>query len=158
MPFETENRPLTKEQCCEIIPSYEWYIAMNGYSPKTKDDYSDRWEAQLRKGCLEMAILASLWKNRLYGLEILRVLEGSSSLGLAEGTLYLILSRLRADKLVDSEWVDARSGHPRKYYWLTESGKQRVRQMGRFWFQFSTDLNILLGPALGRKELANVHN
>lgn len=124
---------------------------------KSVIDENERWEAQFRKGCLEMAILASLWKNRLYGLEILRALENSSSLGSAEGTVYLILSRLKADGLVDSEWVDAASGHPRKYYWLTEKGKERVRSMSRFWLDFSTNLDTLLKPVLSGKELSNVH-
>jgi PadR family transcriptional regulator PadR len=44
------------------------------------DDQPDRWEAQLRKGALEMAALASLWKGRLYGLEIIRFLERHSRL------------------------------------------------------------------------------
>src|SRR2546421_477779 len=52
-----------------------------------KAEASEKWEAQLRKGCLELAILASLWEKRLYGLEILRVLEASSNLVLAEGTV-----------------------------------------------------------------------
>ena len=104
-----------------------------------------------------MAILASLWKSRLYGLEIHRRLERSSSLGLAEGTLYVILNRLKADGLVHSEWVDAGSGHPRKYYWLTAPGKDRLRSMARFWVQFSGDLDALLEPVLGGRELANVH-
>jgi PadR family transcriptional regulator PadR len=115
------------------------------------DDRADGWEAQLRKGCLEMAILASLWKSRLYGLEILRALERSSSLGLAEGTLYVILNRLKADGLVHSEWVDAGSGHPRKYYWLAAPGKDRLHTMARVWVQFSADLDALLEPVLDRK-------
>lgn len=124
--------------------------------PNMGDEHSDRWEAQLRKGCLEMAILAALWNKRLYGLEILRALESTSSLGLAEGTLYLILSRLKAEGLVDSEWVDARSGHPRKYYWLTETGKERLRRMARFWVHFSASLNAILEPVLEGKELIDV--
>ncbi|HKC12792.1 MAG TPA: PadR family transcriptional regulator [Vicinamibacteria bacterium] len=124
---------------------------------KIADNRADHWGAQFRKGCLEMAILASLWKSRLYGLEILRRLERSSSLGLAEGTLYVILNRLKADGLVHSEWVDAGSGHPRKYYWLTASGKDRLRTMARFWVQFSGDLDALLEPVLSGRELASVH-
>ena len=124
---------------------------------KIADDRADHWGAQFRKGCLEMAILASLWKSRLYGLEILRRLERSSSLGLAEGTLYVILNRLKADGLVHSEWVDAGFGHPRKYYWLTTSGKDRLRTMARFWVQFSGDLDALLEPVLSGRELASVH-
>ena len=65
------------------------YMASN-----SNGDRGQHWEAQLRKGCLEMAILASLWKDRLYGLEILRSLSGSSQLEVAEGTLYPILSRV----------------------------------------------------------------
>jgi PadR family transcriptional regulator PadR len=121
--------------------------------PKIEDSHPDRWEAQIRKGALEMAILASLWKTRLYGLEMLRVLEVRSSLGLAEGTLYLILSRLKTEGLVDSEWIDAGTGHPRKYYWLTAAGKDRLRAMARFWNQFSAGLDNLLEPILGRKDL-----
>lgn len=132
-----------------MIPSDEMYRVMA--VTKVADDHADHWEAQIRKGCLEMAILASLWKSRLYGLEILRGLERSSSLGLAEGTLYVILSRLKADGLVHSEWVDAGSGHPRKYYWLAAPGKDRLRSMARFWVQFSGDLDALLEPVLGRK-------
>jgi PadR family transcriptional regulator len=98
-----------------------------------------------------MAILASLWKGKLYGLEILRNLERRSSLGVAEGTLYVILNRLKAEGLVHSEWVDAGSGHPRKYYWLAPAGRERLRGMARFWVQFSGELDTLLEPVLGRK-------
>ena len=128
------------------------YIATKIQAEKAVGEDQDRWEAQLRKGCLEIAILGSLWKGRLYGLEILRLLESHSSLGLAEGTLYLILSRLRNEKLVLAEWVDAGTGHPRKYYWLTPAGKDRLRAMAGFWKAFSADLDELIEPALRSKE------
>jgi len=85
-----------------------------------------RWEAQIRKGSLDLAILAVLWKERLYGLEILRRLE-NASLEVAEGTLYPILLRLKQDGLLASEWVEAEAGHPRKYYWLTRAGRERAQ-------------------------------
>ena len=61
-----------------------------------RDDLSeretpDKWEVQLRKGCLELAILASLWSGRLYGLEIIRRLENQSELTVSEGTVILQL-------------------------------------------------------------------
>jgi PadR family transcriptional regulator PadR len=113
---------------------------------------ADPWEAQLRKGSLELAILASLWKKRLYGLEILRALENGSGLGMLEGTLYLILNRLRTAGLVESEWVDAGSGHPRKYYKLTPAGENRLDTMARVWRQFTAKLDELIAPVLQREE------
>ena len=112
----------------------------------------DRWEAQLRKGSLEMAALASLWQGRLYGLEIIRYLETRSQLALAEGTIYPILSRLKAEDLLTSEWVEAEAGHPRKYYSLTDSGRQRLRSMAEAWINFSRGLGHLLKPVLEDKE------
>ena len=116
-----------------------------------KSEPPEKWEAQLRKGCLELAILASLWEQRLYGLEILRLLEKESDLVLAEGTVYPILGRLKEDGLLQSEWVEAEAGHPRKYYWLTAAGKQKVVSMAQFWSSFSGNLNTLLKPVLNGK-------
>jgi PadR family transcriptional regulator, regulatory protein PadR len=116
-----------------------------------KSEPPEKWEAQLRKGCLELAILASLWEQRLYGLEILRLLEKESDLVLAEGTVYPILGRLKEDGLLQSEWVEADAGHPRKYYWLTPAGKQKVVSMAQFWSSFSGNLNTLLKPVLNGK-------
>jgi PadR family transcriptional regulator PadR len=107
---------------------------------------ADKWEVQVRKGCLELAILAVLWSGRLYGLEILRKLADSSALIVPEGTVYPLLSRLKAEGLLTSEWVEADAGHPRKYYKLTASGRRRALQMARFWFTFSTNLDRLLAP------------
>jgi PadR family transcriptional regulator PadR len=109
---------------------------------------TDKWEAQMRKGCLEMAVLASLWSGRLYGLEILRVLERDSQLVLAEGTIYPILNRLRTEGLVESQWVESEAGHPRKYYELTQSGRDRATRMGETWTQFSAGLGYLIEPIL----------
>ncbi len=113
---------------------------------------TDKWEAQMRKGCLEMAVLASLWHGRLYGLEILRVLERDSRLVLAEGTIYPILNRLRAEGLVQSQWVEAEAGHPRKYYKLTQSGRNRATHMAETWTEFSAGLGCLIEPVLNHKK------
>jgi PadR family transcriptional regulator, regulatory protein PadR len=109
-------------------------------------DASEKWEVQLRKGCLELAILASLWGGRLYGLEILRRLESGSDLVVSEGTVYPLLSRLKSLALVDSEWVESGGGHPRKYYRLTAAGRKRALEMTRVWQEFSLSLSNLLTP------------
>jgi PadR family transcriptional regulator PadR len=111
----------------------------------------EKWEAQVRKGCLELAILAALWRGRLYGLEILRLLEDGSNLIVAEGTVYPLLSRLKAEGLIESEWVESEGGHPRKYYWLTKAGRQRGIAMAGFWAEFAASLGTLIQPLLGGK-------
>src|SRR5580698_10088993 len=106
----------------------------------------DKWEIQLRKGCLELAILAALWDGKLYGLEILRRLESDSDLIVSEGTVYPLLSRLKALELVRSEWVESDAGHPRKYFGLTGAGKPRVREVAGMWTRFASSMSRLLAP------------
>jgi len=117
----------------------------------TNGDRGQHWEAQLRKGCLEMAILSTLWNGRLYGLEILRCLADKSQLQVAEGTVYPILARLKAEGLLQSEWVEAEAGHPRKYYRLTASGRRRAQEMAEGWKDFSASLAVLVEPVLRGK-------
>lgn len=112
---------------------------------------SEKWEVQLRKGCLELAILASLWNGKLYGLEILRRLESGSDMIVSEGTVYPLLNRLKSLGLLQSEWVESEGGHPRKYYRLTVEGKHRAVEMARVWAGFSSSLSKLLAPMAKEK-------
>jgi PadR family transcriptional regulator PadR len=109
---------------------------------------NDKWEIQLRKGCLEMAILASLWSGKLYGLEMIERLEQDAGLELSAGTVYPLLARLKADGLLESEWVEADVVHPRKYYKLTRPGRRRAVEMARIWMKFSASIGGLLSPLL----------
>jgi PadR family transcriptional regulator PadR len=116
------------------------------------DDPADslaKWEVQVRKGGLGLAVLAILWPGRLYGLEILRRLDSDAGMSIPEGTIYPLLSRLKAEGLVDSEWVEAEAGHPRKYYRLTDPGRRRVRDMAQSWRAFALGLERLLAPLEG---------
>lgn len=103
----------------------------------------DKWEAQLRKGGLELAILAALWHEACYGLELLRILA-VRDLQVSEGTVYPLLSRLRRETLVSTEWVESRDGPPRKYYSLTPAGRERIRSMAIRWQAFNHSLSSLL--------------
>ena len=87
------------------------------------------------------------------GLEIIRFLERHSRLVLAEGTIYPILNRLKAEGMLTSEWVEAEAGHPRKYYSLTGEGRKRLRLMAAAWVSFSQGLSQLLEPVLETKEI-----
>jgi len=111
-----------------------------------------KWEVQLRKGCVELATLASLWPGRLYGLEMLRILEDGSGLIVSEGTIYPLLGRLERGGLIEAEWVETGLGHPRKYYTLTAAGSRRSLEMARIWYRFMQSFEELLSPlnAAGR--------
>jgi len=137
------------------IHSNARYLAMAmklNESLESDSPSEERWQAQLRKGTLEMAALASCWHGRLYGLEILRYLETHSQLVLAEGTIYPILNRLKVEGLLVSEWVEADAGHPRKYYSLTEAGRVRLRAMAEAWEGFARGLDYLLKPVREQQE------
>src|ERR1700721_2462452 len=128
-----------------MIPCNTLYGAMKGRDASDQET-ADKWEVQLRKGCLELAILAALWDGKLYGLEILRRRKSDSDLIVSEGTIYPLLSRLKALGLVRSEWVESDAGHPRKYYALTPTGRDRAREMATIWLRFSSSMSKLLAP------------
>lgn len=113
---------------------------------RRRPEATEKWEVQLRKGCLELAILATLWEGKLYGLEILRRLERGSGLVVSEGTVYPLLNRLKAEGLLYSEWVEAEAGHPRKYYRLTPFGRLRAVEMARVWSEFAVSVGELVAP------------
>jgi PadR family transcriptional regulator, regulatory protein PadR len=108
----------------------------------------ENWEAQIRKGWLDVAILATLWKGRLYGLEILRELESRSDLVITEGTVYPLLTRLRKDGLIEGEWEESESGHPRRYYRLTAAGRSRAQALARHSHDFLSKIDALIQPLL----------
>jgi PadR family transcriptional regulator PadR len=91
------------------------------------------WTTQLRKGALELAILNALNGDRLYGYDIVRILRGYEGLMIGDGTVYPILSRLKADGLVRATIEDSPDGPPRKYYELTRTGRDTLVEMNQAW-------------------------
>lgn len=104
----------------------------------------EKWEVQLRKGTLELAILAALQQRTLYGLELLKLLQSLPSTTITEGTLYPLMDRLKRDELVDAQWVQEGDSRPRKYYQLTATGAQKLTELTRLWRQSVTDIEFLL--------------
>ena len=121
-------------------------------APNVASSPNENWETQIRKGWLDLVILASLWKEKLYGLDIIRRLEAHSELLVSEGTIYPILGRLKRDGFVDAEWVESDAGHPRKYYWLTPSGRRRAAAMARHASTFLARIDSLIEPILAKEE------
>jgi len=107
------------------------------------------WEEQLRRGGLELAILLSLAPGSKYGLEIIRHLEDTTDLVVAEGTVYPILARLTKEGFLASAWTADAGPHPRKYYRLTDQGHRRLRYMSEHWREFTQKMDRLLQAAGG---------
>jgi PadR family transcriptional regulator, regulatory protein PadR len=113
-----------------------------------------RWETQVRKGSLGLAVLAALSAGELYGLEILQRLEVRAGFSVPEGTIYPLLQRLRDSGLVEARWVEAHSGHPRKYYRLTLAGRGYLQRIADRWSEFARGMNTLLVPLKKARHVA----
>lgn len=89
-------------------------------------------QVQMRKGILEFCILHIIARGEVYASDMLEELT-SARIMVVEGTLYPLLTRLRKAGLVDYKWVESNSGPPRKYYTLTEDGKNFLGNLGQTW-------------------------
>ena len=117
---------------------------------ETVGDERESWVSQIRKGVLELAVLALLSSEELYGVEIVNRLALQRDLSVSAGTLYPMLSRLKKTGLVDSVWRESPVGPPRKYYRLTESGGLELTRMTEAWRTVSASLDELLGEGGSR--------
>lgn len=102
-------------------------------------------QVQLKKGVLELCVLALLSRGDAYGYEIASRL--AKGIGMGEGTIYPLMRRMQADGLVETYLVESPSGPPRKYYRLTASGTVSFKAQQAEWTQFSSAVNEILGAA-----------
>lgn len=91
-------------------------------------------KAQMRKGVLEYCILSVISEDRVYASDILQRLKEAHML-VVEGTLYPLLTRLKNADLVNYEWEESSSGPPRKYYSLTEDGREFLLGLHETWLE-----------------------
>ncbi len=105
----------------------------------------DKWDTQLRKGALELVILAVLRGRELYGLEILETLKTEAGFLIPSGTIYPLLDRMKRDDLLSSRWVHSEEDRPRKYYKLTKKGQGRLKDLKDSWATFTRDIERVLG-------------
>jgi PadR family transcriptional regulator PadR len=101
------------------------------------DDFFDNWTVQVRKGLLELCILNALAEEERYGYDLVKTLVGIPGLGVTEGTIYPLLSRLRVAGLISSRLEESSSGPARKYYALTKDGRKIMETMN----EYMADLN-----------------
>lgn len=104
---------------------------------------SDR-ARQLRKGVLELAILAVLAREECYSIEIIDRLGAYPSLTATPGTVYPLLARLDKAGLVTTRWAEAAGGPPRKYYRLTREGRLSLTEGVVAWGALSEAMAEIL--------------
>jgi len=100
--------------------------------------------AQLRRGVIEYCVMALLERDERYGFDLVRELASLSGLETSEGTIYPILGRLRRDGLVESTWRESPAGPPRRYYRLSERGRQGLGEFRRDWQRFAGTVGRIL--------------
>lgn len=105
---------------------------MHGRAPFPVSDFFDNWVIQVRKGVIELCILRTLATRERYGYELVKELSEAPGLGLTEGTLYPLLSRLRVSGLVQTRLEESSAGPARKYYSLTPEGRRTLKTMNMF--------------------------
>ncbi|HEX3150978.1 MAG TPA: PadR family transcriptional regulator [Gemmataceae bacterium] len=105
--------------------------------------FFDNWTTQLRKGILELGVLAALRGRRLYGYDIVKRLGEIPGLVISEGTVYPILSRFKREGLVTTTLVESNEGPARKYYELTLNGRKELARMRAAWRSVRDGINSL---------------
>jgi PadR family transcriptional regulator PadR len=103
---------------------------------------TEQLDVQLKKGVLELCVLQLLSDRDQYGYEIATLL--SESIGMSEGTIYPLMRRMLLDGLVETYFVESRSGPSRKYYRLTKPGRSMLERHRDTWRSFSRAINKIL--------------
>jgi PadR family transcriptional regulator PadR len=104
---------------------------------------TEQIQVQLKKGALELCVLALLARRESYAYDIAATLAAAVDMG--EGTIYPLMRRMQNDGLVTTRLVESSSGPPRKYYRLTPDGRAAYAAQKREWRAFTDAVNQLVG-------------
>src|SRR5579871_575921 len=115
---------------------------------------SDPGLTELRRGVLGPCVLALLDERPRFGLELVRDLAAAGGLLTSEGTVYLLLNRLRDARLVTSEWRDQQGERARRYYFLTDAGREQLKAFRADWADFAKTVESVLYPSPAPAPLA----
>lgn len=99
-------------------------------------------QVQMRKGILEFCILHIISRGEVYASDMLEELT-SARIMVVEGTLYPLLTRLKNAGLVEYKWVESLSGPPRKYYILTQAGRDFLSELQITWEELVASTQLI---------------
>jgi PadR family transcriptional regulator, regulatory protein PadR len=104
----------------------------------------ETWSIQLRKGLVELGVLAVLREGETYGYDIVSRLRRVEGMALTESTVYPVLARLEVGGCVRVRSAPSPSGPPRRYFQLTKTGHERLSALTTQWQQVSAGVAGLL--------------
>lgn len=97
---------------------------------------------QLKKGILELCVLAVLDEKDCYGYELVN--EISKNIEISDGTIYPLLRRLSQEGYFSTYLQESQEGPPRKYYSLTELGRSTKGELLKEWNDLVKGVNGIL--------------
>lgn len=97
---------------------------------------------QFKKGVLELCVLSLLDKKDFYGYELVEKI--SEFINISEGTIYPLLRKFRTEGYVTNYLQESQEGPPRKYYKLTQRGKEAFMDLDIEWESFIDGVNSIL--------------
>lgn len=106
------------------------------------ENITENIRQQMRKGLIEYCILLTLGKEEAYASTILDKLK-DAGMTIVEGTLYPLLIRQKNQGLLTYRWEESTQGPPRKYYAITDKGRQQLDEMENIWKEITNSINIL---------------
>lgn len=111
-------------------------------TPAKPVGFGKQSETQMRKGMIVYCVLLLCKEGKVYSSEIITKLR-EAELIVVEGTLYPLLNRLTQDGVLGYEWRESEQGPPRKYYWLTDDGRQLLETLQQVYHRLHTSINKL---------------
>lgn len=102
----------------------------------------DNIKAQMRKGILEYCILSIISRNDAYASSIIAELKAAEMI-VVEGTLYPLLTRQKNQGLLSYRWEESLQGPPRKYYSITQKGRECLEQLDIAWSELISQIRII---------------
>ena len=102
------------------------------------------WRTELRRGLVELCVLALLRGGEAYGYQIVERLKNDADLEFTESTVYPILARLHRNKFLSVRRVRSEFGPPRRYFTLTASGRRRLDEMILQWHEVNGRVGQLI--------------
>lgn len=106
----------------------------------------------MRKGILDYCILSIISRGEIYASDIISELKAAQLL-VVEGTLYPLLNRLKNNGLLSYNWQESTGGPPRKYYEITELGREVLAKLDVTWRELVFAVESSLKPKSSPKNV-----